>query len=203
MAQRKKKRRSTRKPEKSGTSPVISMLFGLAVGLSVAVAVYVKDRRPEPVGGSSGPNPAVTEAAPTPASMQDALDHNGEIVGGPSGPNEEKEKRFTFYDILPNVEVVTPDETPETEADTAPQAVVEPGLYVLQAGSFSTNADADRRRAELALHGIESITQRVKVNDRNYHRVYIGPTDDLDELNMLRSRLRAAKIDVLRIRLSD
>jgi len=203
VAQRKKKRRSTRKPAKSGTSPVVSMLFGLAVGLSVAVAVYVKDRRPEPVGGPSGRNPAVTEAAPTPASLQGALDHNGEIVGGPSGPNEEKEKRFTFYDILPNVEVVTPDEAPETEADTAPQAVVEPGLYVLQAGSFSTNADADRRRAELALHGIESITQRVKVNDRNYHRVYIGPTDDLDELNMLRSRLRAAKIDVLRIRLSD
>ena len=201
MAQRKKKRRSTRTPARSGTSPVVSMLFGLAVGLSVAVAVYVKDRRPEPVGGPSGPNSAVTEAAPTPASMQDALDDNGEAVEGPSGPKEEK--RFTFYDILPNVEVVTPDETPETEADTAPQAVVEPGLYVLQAGSFSTNADADRRRAELALHGIESITQRVKVNDRNYHRVYIGPTDDLDELNMLRSRLRAAKIDVLRIRLSD
>jgi len=209
VAQRKKKRRSTRTPARSGTSPVVSMLFGLAVGLSVAVAVYVKDRRPDPVGGPSGPNPAATEAAPTPASMQDALDHNGEAVGGtdteggPSGPNKEKEKRFTFYDILPNVEVVTPDETPETEADTAPQAVVEPGLYVLQAGSFSTNADADRRRAELALHGIESITQRVKVNDRSYHRVYIGPTDDLDELNMLRSRLRAAKIDVLRIRLSD
>jgi cell division septation protein DedD len=185
------------------------MLFGLAVGLSVAVAVYVKDRRAEPVGGSPGPNPAVSATAPTPASLQDALDHNGESqggpgsVGGPSGPNEEKEKRFTFYDILPNVEVVTPEQAPETETDTAPQAVIEPGLYVLQAGSFSTNADADRRRAELALHGIESITQRVKVNDRNYHRVYIGPTDDLDELNMLRSRLRAAKIDVLRIRLSD
>ena len=203
MAQRKKKRRSTRTPAKSGTSPVVSMLFGLAVGLSVAVAVYVKDRRPEPVGRPSGPAPAMAETAPTPASMRDVLDDNGESKGGSSGPSEEKEKRFTFYDILPNVEVVTPDETPETEADTAPQAVVEPGLYVLQAGSFSTNADADRRRAELALHGIESITQRVKVNDRNYHRVYIGPTDDLDELNMLRSRLRAAKIDVLRIRLSD
>ena len=50
---------------------------------------------------------------------------------------------------------------------------------------------------------IRDSIQRVKVNDRNYHRVYIGPTDDLDELNMLRSRLRAAKIDVFRIRLSD
>jgi len=203
VAQRKKRRRSTRRPASSGTSPVVAMLFGLAVGLSVAVAVYVKDRREEPAGGPSGVNPAVTEAAPTPASMQGALDDNGETAGSSSGPNAEKEKRFTFYDILPNVEVVTPEETPEAQADVAPQAVVEPGLYVLQAGSFSTSTDADRRRAELALHGIESITQRVKVNDRNYHRVYVGPTDDLDELNMLRSRLHAAKIDVLRIRLSD
>ena len=97
----------------------------------------------------------------------------------------------------------TPEEAPATETSAPPEAVDEPGVYVLQAGSFSTIADADRRRAELALHGIESHIQRVKVNDRNYHRVYIGPTDDLDELNMLRSRLRAAKIDVLRIRLSD
>jgi len=176
------------------------MLFGLAIGLSVAVAVYVKDRRPAP------------EDVPTPVSMQstlDALDDNGETetsTNGSNEPQEEKEateKRFTFYDILPNVEVVTPEEAPQTAASAEPQAVVEPGLYVLQAGSFSTAADAERRRAELGLHGIESITQRVKVNDRNYHRVYIGPTEDLDELNMLRSRLRAAKIDVLRIRLSD
>lgn len=194
MAQKKKKRRGARKPASSGMSPVVSMLFGLAVGLSVAVAVYVKDRRPEPV----------PEAEPTPVSMQSPIDENGESAdSGSAEPEEEKERRFTFYDILPNVEVITPAQAPETETDTTPQAVVEPGLYVLQAGSFSTNADADRRRAELALHGIESITQRVKVNDRNYHRVYIGPTDDLDELNMLRSRLRAAKIDVLRIRLSD
>ena len=140
--------------------------------------------------------------------MQNALDDNGESITGEPAPTEKKAddkevRRFTFYDILPNFEVVTPDEEPAAVATTAPQAIVEPGLYVLQAGSFSTHADADKRRAELGLHGIESHIQRVKVNDRDYHRVYIGPTDDLDELNLLRSRLRAAQIDVLRIRLSD
>ena len=197
MARKKKKRRSSRRPESSGTSPVVSMLFGLAVGLSVAVAVYVKDRRPVETAA---------QPQPEPASMQNALDNNGESMPEeqPEAEQEEKEeKRFTFYEILPNFEVVTPDDEPTTMADVAPEAIVEPGVYVLQAGSFSTNADADRRRAELALHGIESHIQRVKVNDRNYHRVYIGPIDDLDELNMLRSRLRAAKIDVFRIRLSD
>ena len=138
------------------------------------------------------------------------MDNNGEVELPPSAtpepePIEEKEERFTFYDLLPNAEFVVPEKAPTTTAETTqqPEAVVEPGTYVLQAGSFSTNADADRRRAELALQGIESNIQRVTVNDREYHRVVIGPTVDLDELNLLRSRLRAAKIDVLRIRLSD
>jgi cell division protein FtsN len=182
------------------------MLFGLAVGLSVAAAVYMKDRRDDR-------GPAAAASAPSePASLQSALDENS--AGGPSGqatsgaapsaPVEKEEPRFTFYDLLPNFEVVTQDvEEEPTVSRTAPQAVVEPGVYVLQAGSFSTNQDADRRRAELALHGIESHIQRVKVNERNYHRVLIGPVDDLDELNLLRSRLRAAQIDVLRIRVSD
>ncbi|MCG8371793.1 MAG: SPOR domain-containing protein [Proteobacteria bacterium] len=218
MAGKRQRRR------KDGMSPVVAMLFGLAVGLSVAAAVYVSDRRPKPgagepattaggpvggpVGGPSGPNRVAAEAAPTGPN-----DNHAAAVGGPSGPNRiaaeaaptgpNSQKRFTFYDILPNFEVVTKDEAPAASAGATPQAIVEPGVYVLQAGSFSTHADADRRRAELALHGIESHIQRVKVNDRNYHRVYIGPTEDLDELNMLRSRLRAAEIDVLRIRLGD
>ena len=187
MATRRRKKKS------SGVSPVLSMLFGLAVGLSVAVAVYMKDRRPEPVA---------QQPQPEPASLQSALDDNGETPA-PAPAEEKEEPRFTFYELLPNVEVVTPDKTETRESSTPPQAVVEPGTYVLQAGSFSTHQDADKRRAELGMHGIESHIQRVKVNDRNYHRVYIGPTDDLDELNMLRSRLRAAQIDVLRIRLSD
>jgi len=192
MAQRRR-RRSSRSRD-AGVSPLVSMVFGLAVGLSVAVAVYVKDRRKEPVA---------VAPTPEPASLQSALDDNDEQSGPGEASEKPAKKRFTFYDILPNFEVVTPDEEPDVEAETTPQAIVEPGVYVLQAGSFSTNEDADRRRAELALHGIESHIQRVKVNNRNYHRVYIGPTDDLDELNMLRSRLHAAKIDVLRIRLSD
>lgn len=192
MAQRKKKRASRTK--KSEYPPFVWMLFGLAIGLSVAYAVYVKGNEPAQ---------AVQTPAPQPASLPAALDDNNETVETSEVEAAPKDRRFTFYDILPNVEMVTPDTGPRASVDAEPQAIEEPGVYVLQAGSFSTNQDADRRRAELALHGIESHIQRVKVDDRNYHRVYIGPTDDLDELNLLRSRLRAAQIDVLRIRLSD
>ncbi|HEY5642727.1 MAG TPA: SPOR domain-containing protein [Woeseiaceae bacterium] len=195
MPHRRKKRSSH--STGNGISPLAAMLFGLAVGLSVAVAVWVNNSR-----DAAPPRSANAKPAAEPASMQSALDDND----GSSDDNKGKagKQRFTFYDILPNFEVVTPEqEASQTATPAAPQAIVEPGVYILQAGSFSTHEDADRRRAELALHGIESHIQRVTVNGRNYHRVYIGPTEDLDELNMLRSRLRAAKIDVLRIRMSD
>lgn len=193
MAKRKR-RRSARSQKKQEYPGWLWMLFGLSLGLSVAFAIYVKDRQPSPVEASAGPQPA---------SLQDALDDNGENATDQNADEEPPEKRFTFYDMLPNFEVIIPEQEPDVAADVEPQAVIKPGLYVLQAGSFSAYADADRRRAQLALHGIESQIQRVTIDDKTYHRVRIGPTNDLDELNILRSRLRVAQIDVLRIRLGD
>ncbi len=193
MAKRKR-RRNTRSRQQQTYPGWLWMLFGLSLGLAVAFAVYVKDR---------APRVATRPDAPQPASMQSALDDNNEAAVDQGAVEAPAEKRFTFYDMLPNFEVIIPEQEPDVAADVEPQAVVEPGLYVLQAGSFSAYADADRRRAQLALHGIESQIQRVTIDDKTYHRVRIGPTNDLDELNMLRSRLRTAQIDVLRIRLGD
>ena len=190
MAKRKP-RRSTKRTRSDEFPGWAWMLFGLAIGLSVAFAVYMKDRGPPP-----------ERRAAQPASLKNPLDDNGERAAAETSEPRE-EGRFTFYDMLPNFEVVIPEQEPNVKTDNEPKAVVEPGIYVLQAGSFSSYADADRRRAELALQGIESRIQRVTIDDRTYHRVRIGPIDDLDKLNMLRSRLRAANIDVLRIRLGD
>jgi cell division protein FtsN len=193
MAKRKK-RRSSRTKKSQDFPGWLWMLFGLAIGLSVALAVYMRDNQ------TAGQQVA---ADPAPPSAETVVDNNGESPSSGRNQAPAEESRFTFYELLPNFVVEIPEQEPEIAADVEPVAVVEPGVYVLQAGSFSTEKDADRRRAELGLHGMESNIQRVKINDRNYYRVYVGPTDDLDELNMLRSRLRAAKIDVFRIRLSD
>ena len=105
--------------------------------------------------------------------------------------------------MLPNFEVIIPEQESDVSQDMGSTTVQRPGEYVLQAGSFTDYNDADRRRAQLALQGIESRIQRVSIDDKTYHRVRIGPTRDLDELNALRDRLRQAQIDVLRIRLGD
>lgn len=192
MAQRRK-RRGKRKAKRSDYPGWAYGLFGLAIGLSVAAAVWVNGRDSAAASRTSTRQPA-------------SLDGTIERKPAPPAavtPAPEKKKRFDFYDMLPNFEVVVPEEDPYVSADVEARAIVQPGIYVLQAGSFTAYADADRRRAELALQGIASGIQKVTIDDKSYHRVRIGPIDDLDELNQLRSRLRAAKIDVLRIRLGE
>lgn len=185
MAKNRRRRRDT-SDELPGW---VWMLFGLAIGLTPAILIYVNSP------------PGAAPEAPAVRAPPDAVDDNGESA--PPAAAQETGPRFDFYSMLPSFEVVIPEQEPEVSADREPQAIVEPGLYVLQAGSFSNYADADRRRAELALQGIESRIQRVSIDDKTYHRVRIGPVDDLDQLNLLRARLREARIDVLRIRLAD
>jgi len=170
------------------------MVFGLAIGLSVAFAIYMKDRDailpPQPV-------------AQQPASMAAPIAQPPVAAETEPEPKEEAEPRFSFYSMLPNFEVVIPDQEADVSQDREMDPVQQPGTYVLQAGSFTALTDADRRRAELALLGIESRVQRVSIDERTYHRVRIGPMDDLDKLNLIREQLRQAQIDVLRIRLGD
>jgi len=190
-SRQRRKRRSQTEQEYPGW---VWGLWGLTIGLSVAAAVWVSDRAGEKI------NQPVARA---PANVDNALDKNGESMADAETQAEPSKGRFDFYEMLPNFEVVIPETDPEVAADIGPQAVEIPGTYVLQAGSFTSYEDADRRRAQLAMQGIESSIQRVSIDETTYHRVRIGPTNDLDELNMLRSRLRTARIDVLRIRLGD
>ena len=191
MAKKRKRKRSKKKQQQTYPGWVW-MLFGLGIGLSVALAIYMKDREP---------GPAAREVAPEPASLTSAIDSNNEVAT--AAVEEPPDRRFDFYEMLPNFEVIIPEQESDVSQDMGLTTVQQPGEYVLQAGSFTDYNDADRRRAQLALQGIESRIQRVSIDDKTYHRVRIGPTRDLDELNALRDRLRQAQIDVLRIRLGD
>jgi cell division protein FtsN len=188
MAQR---RRTSRKQQEDYPG-WMWMLFGLAIGLSVAFAIYMKDQRAASANMPVAREPAsMTEPlAPEPAPLQ-------------AEPEEEQEPRFSFYDMLPSFEVIIPEQEPDVRREKSLETVQQPGVYILQAGSFTLVADADRRRAELGLLGIESWVQRVTIDDRTYYRVRIGPVDDLDRLNLIRAQLRQANIDALRIRVGD
>ena len=106
--------------------------------------------------------------------------------------------------MLPNFEVVVPEQDQEVQRSGEVGKVDKPGTYVLQAGSFRNAADADKLRATLALAGIESSVQTVTIDrDQTWHRVRIGPFENLDRLNAARERLAQHNIQALVIRLGE
>jgi len=122
-------------------------------------------------------------------------------AAGASGKPAEK---YDFYQMLPNFEVVVPEKDKDVKRDLPAAAKVErPGVYVLQAGTYRKQADAERVRSQLALQGIEAKVQRVAVDADVWHRVRIGPVSNLDELNRQRRQLQAADVDALVIRVGD
>lgn len=185
---RKRRRRSSRRQE--ALPGWVWMLFGLAVGLAVAAAIYVNDR---------SPRPAVMDSRAAPEPRQDRSPASARTAPA----DKDKGFNFDFYDMLPKFEVVIPEEDLDARPDVAPAPVATPGAYVLQAGSFSAHADADRMKARLALLGIVSRIQKVSVDEKTYHRVRVGPVTDLDELNRTRRQLRDAQIEVMVIRVAD
>jgi cell division protein FtsN len=157
------------------------MLFGLGLGLIVALGVYL---RVPPTGELTTLTGPVASTAPRAAAPRQTT----------TAPPEEN--RFEFYEILPQVEVAVP-ESSERATRPARQPAAAPGSYLLQAGSFSAAADADRLQASLGLLGFEAHVQRALVDDAVFNRVRIGPIDDLDSAKRVQRRLRDAGIDSL------
>ena len=165
--------------------------LGLALGLSLSLFVLVwQNYREKNVA-------RVVAEVPRPEPRHDKDAGVGDV--------EDNAKNYDFYDMLPNFEVVVPEKDREVsrERDTAPAKIERPGVYVLQAGSYRKQEEADRIRAQLKVQGIDANVQRVAVDDDVWHRVRIGPITDLTELNRLRARLRAADLDALVIRVGE
>lgn len=122
-----------------------------------------------------------------------------------SGPGSGKaSEKYDFYEMLPNFEVVVPEKDKDVKRDLPAAAKIErPGVYVLQAGSYRNEADANRVRAQLSMQGVDAKVQRVAVDTDVWHRVRIGPISNLDELNRVRKQLQAAEVDALVIRVGD
>lgn len=165
--------------------------IGLSFGIAVAVGVYLYDHRP-------GATPAAHSAAPL--SNERAKNESS----APTPESSQTDPQYDFYDVLPKFEVVVPNTESKkgsNAAGSAAGAIDQPGSYVLQVGSWRNFADADRVRAQLALQGIESSIQKVSVDNDTWHRVRIGPINNLNKLEDTRRKLREAQVDAMVIRL--
>ncbi len=133
----------------------------------------------------------------------------------------EQPTRFDFFTVLPEIEMVVPDQpppaplpspspppSPETTAEkpdppAAIQAVSKKSVYMLQAGSYRKKNDADQLKAKLALWGHASQIQKVTIQGRgDFYRVRLGPWSDYDEMVGVDKSLASFGIKALRLRIS-
>ena len=170
----RKKRRSTAKPP-SILPAWIWLTLGILIGLGIAMFTRMNGRYIDQV-----------QTDPT-------------VHQEPNSAEQIKKPKFDFYTLLPELEVVIPDDEmqPLQKKRSTEKPADYKGGFLLQAGSFQQFSEADSLKARLALLGVEAHIQSVDVNNSKWHRVRIGPSNDRQALETLRNQLRKNHIDTL------
>jgi cell division protein FtsN len=164
------------------------LLGGILIGLGVAVFMMFKGYLPEIK--QHLPSPDSTSSGRTEAALVE-----DEIA-------EPKKPRYDFFTVLPEMEVVVPEqELSRNAGKTEPANSATTGKahdsYILQAGSFRNATDAEQMKAQLALLGSMATVQKVTVNGQTWHRVRIGPFQGAREADEMRRMLSDNQIDTL------
>ena len=170
----------------------IWMLAGLAIGLFVSFLLYLDKQPAEQVSFTD----AVKQELKKAREHQKQAEDQSRDANQDTAESSNKKPRFEFYTILSELEVFVPEPEvkstapkPETRQQTNSQDATSK-QYLLQAGSFKNNDDAERLKASLALLGVQSSIQNVTINQDSWHRVRIGPFSNpvllRDTLNTLK-----------------
>jgi cell division protein FtsN len=126
---------------------------------------------------------------------------------------EKPKTNFEFYTVLPEMEVVVPEQEidkpispataqPSQKPDTSTSGNSGEPAYLLQMGSFQNYKDADRLKARLGLLGIEADIQSVTIDSKagkqTTHRVRSGPYSR-NQAHDMHEMLKKEKIDSIAI----
>lgn len=188
MATRKTPSRGASKPTRPQRQvPGWVWLFtGVVTGLFIAFLYHLAELRFNP---DSQPAVAITQSnkpSPTPADIK-------------------KVPHFDFYAVLPKMEVIVPKNEEDAAHSNTTRSTSnrnhEDEQYLLQAGSFRSAEDADRRRAEMILLGHSVNVQPVQLESGDtWHRVMIGPFSNINTLHRAQDKMATAGVETLPIK---
>jgi len=166
------------------------MIGGLAIGLFIAFLVYLDKQPPTEIsfGDAVKTELEKIKQKKTSSAVKPASQHK-------------QEPKFNFYTILPELEVLIPeDEIRPPENRKTPGTDVSK-RYILQAGSFRNRQDAEKLKATVALLGLEASINQVSIDNEKWHRVRIGPVDNRRELNRNLNLLQRNNINAMAMEL--
>lgn len=182
---------------KSGSSLVLGLFIGYALGLISAMGIWIYINQ--------APSPFVAQDRPVDSAVKSDLSpaqKGGQVAGkdDKSAQTADGKPRFEFYKILPGAE------EPVTEQQLQ-QVVPQPSSkesYFIQAGSFQNAEDADNLKAKLAMMGVEASVQVVDLAEKGiWHRVRVGPFADAGEISRVRASLQQNGIQTSLIKVHE
>lgn len=123
---------------------------------------------------------------------------------------------YDFFTVLPEIKVAAPTE--HTVAATTPSSAPKPpataktavavapqpqSAFMLQAGAYNRQADADRQKQALAFLGLSSVIQQVTRQGRgDVFIVRLGPFTEYAQMVQADQRLQQQGIKALRLKIS-
>lgn len=230
-------RNNKRPAQSSGGAFKWMLITGLLIGL-VVFAVYLKGSGIKKIKHQLQQHPMtapiVAQVAPptvaetlvglSPETVE-KLEQQPDISLPPEAANELERDvpQFDFYTILPEKEVLVPEQdimtrvreeknvqqqatiakTPVdstiTDVTEEPQTspVKSSASYMMQAGSYKNSVDAEKMRSNLEAMGIEARIEKAKVGETIYHRIKMGPYAQMSSVSNIRARLKQSGIDVI------
>jgi cell division protein FtsN len=186
-ARKKGASRNTRTASgRKGVPAGLWLVLGLAVGAFTAFLWHLWDLR------AADKASAKAEVA-APAS---------ETSGEPDKKTKEPEgePRFEFYTLLPSQEVI-PGKSGTNPPSPAPATSEKEIQYMLQAGSFRSEAEADKRRASILMLGMPvKIAKVTGKPGETWYRVVVGPFAGKTAAQSARDNLRNNGVDSLLVK---
>lgn len=183
---------------RSGLPAWIWLGIGLLAGVALASFVFLNGYAPT-LRDPDGPSPQ-SNAQPAPPGEQGIA------------AKADDDESYDFYTVLPEMEVVIPDDKLSAQADqessqssqpdSGAQAAADQASYVLQAGSFSDPAEADSLKARLTLLGFSAHVEAVTINGETWNRVRLGPYDSASALEAAKQKLGAQGINALALKVN-
>lgn len=110
-------------------------------------------------------------------------------------------KNYDFYNLLTKNEETkfknkenTNNEPSKSKTLALKSTKSSPSTYVIQAGSFQRKQDAQKLKAKLALLGFISNIKTVKVKDKTWYRIQLGPYSNKSKAKQSQAKLKLHSI---------
>lgn len=204
---------------------ILGLIIGLIIGLGIALGVAMTiNKTPMPFTDKSGkvkageptPNQSADPNRPLYGNRAASKDVAKDLAKEPAPPENtaapQPDKKPEVVKVDPKAEAKQDGKPPVIDLSAAakkPEAA-EPKTdsqddkwsYFLQAGAFREQSDAEGMRAKLALMGVEAKVSERQAETGVLYRVRVGPFNQMDAMNKVRSKLSDNGVDAAVVRIA-